>query len=236
MRSCIAGEITAPPPDARAALGGAAGQDLGVAVLRYLTHPESRGRSRSADPEVGTGGLGRALAEALLAQPWVGRARCRAARRRLELAAVLADHLGLAVEVRPDTGENDRSTGFVPPPSSRRSRTSSSPSRSDPVQGRSRPSARRRLVAGLADLLAPSSPGSPGRTRRRRRRGGGRPWRRRHALVLLADPSSRSTAVTTSRVRGATSPSTSPARPCSTRGCRSIGWGRPSPTVAGLRT
>ena len=51
-------------------------------------------------------------------EPWVAGVRrvvASAETKSVEATMIIADHLGLAVEVRPDTGETDRSaTGFVP--------------------------------------------------------------------------------------------------------------------------
>ncbi len=55
----------------------------------------------------------------MLTRPWIdsiGRVVSSAERKALETATLLAGHLGVTVEVRPATGELDRSsTGFVPP-------------------------------------------------------------------------------------------------------------------------
>lgn len=57
-------------------------------------------------------------ARALLDQPWitsVGRVVSSDEAKALQTAELLGEHLGLEVEVRPGTGENDRSaTGFLP--------------------------------------------------------------------------------------------------------------------------
>jgi broad specificity phosphatase PhoE len=56
----------------------------------------------------------------MLDQPWIGSIRrvvSSAERKAIETAEILADHLGLAVEVRERMHENDRSaTGFLPSP------------------------------------------------------------------------------------------------------------------------
>lgn len=55
----------------------------------------------------------------MLDQPWVGSIRrivSSSERKAIETAEILARHVGLAVEVRERTHENDRSaTGFLPP-------------------------------------------------------------------------------------------------------------------------
>jgi broad specificity phosphatase PhoE len=90
-----------------------------VTLLRYVTHPEVE-----VDPAVpvtrwGLSSTGRTRVKAMLRQPWVrdvGRVVSSEETKAVETAELLADHLGLDVEVRPGTGENDRSaTGFLPP-------------------------------------------------------------------------------------------------------------------------
>lgn len=54
-----------------------------------------------------------------LRQPWVRQLTaiyCSSEQKAIDAAAILAEHLGLAFEVVPELGENDRSaTGFLPP-------------------------------------------------------------------------------------------------------------------------
>lgn len=87
--------------------------------LRYITHPNV-----DIDPDVSVtawslSDVGRQRAAAMLAQPWVSsttRIVSSDETKALETAQILADHLGLIVEVRDGCGENDRTaTGFVPP-------------------------------------------------------------------------------------------------------------------------
>ena len=88
-------------------------------LLRYVTHPNV-----SVDPATpierwGLDSNGVARAVAMLDQPWVpGVARIVSSdeTKAIETARILADHVGLQVEVRGGIGENDRSsTGFLPP-------------------------------------------------------------------------------------------------------------------------
>ncbi len=86
--------------------------------LWYATHPEVRIDAAVPVPRWGLTDTGRARAEAMCAQPWIAsveRLISSAETKALELAAVVAAHTGLAIEVRPDTDETDRSsTGFIP--------------------------------------------------------------------------------------------------------------------------
>ncbi len=88
-----------------------------MAVLRYVSHPEV-----AIDPDVPVPAWdlserGRVRARALATQPWastLGRVVSSAEPKAIRTAEVLADHVGLDVEVRPRTGEIDRSaTGYV---------------------------------------------------------------------------------------------------------------------------
>ncbi len=90
---------------------------LPVALLRYLSHPNV-----DIDPEVpvpswGLNEEGRRRARTMLDQPWVsavGRVVSSGETKAIETAELLAARLGLEVEVRPGSGETDRSaTGFV---------------------------------------------------------------------------------------------------------------------------
>ena len=89
-------------------------------ILYYVTHPQVQVDANIPVPEWGLSDIGRARAIAMLDQPWVGsigRIVSSAERKAMETAEILATHLGLAIEVRARTHENDRSaTGFLPPP------------------------------------------------------------------------------------------------------------------------
>ncbi|MEE9414535.1 MAG: hypothetical protein V3V01_04560, partial [Acidimicrobiales bacterium] len=89
-----------------------------MAKLRYITHPNV---AVDRDVPVARWGLsdeGRRRAKAMLHQPWVssiGRIVSSEETKALETVDLLAAHLDLPFETRPDTGENDRTaTGFVP--------------------------------------------------------------------------------------------------------------------------
>lgn len=89
-----------------------------MAVLRYLTHPDVDIDPDVAVSEWSLSEQGRSRAVAMLFQPWIGsitRVVSSDERKALDAATLLADHLHVDVEVRPGTGEIDRSsTGFVP--------------------------------------------------------------------------------------------------------------------------
>jgi len=86
----------------------------------YLTHPQVKVEPDVPVPDWSLSEAGRARIEAVLGRPWlktVGRIVASGERKAIEAAEILARSLGLSCEVRPDTGENDRSaTGFLPPP------------------------------------------------------------------------------------------------------------------------
>ena len=90
-----------------------------MARLWYVSHPEVRIDGDVPVPRWGLTDHGRARAEAMCAQPWVAdveRIVSSDETKALELAAIVAAHRGLPIEVRPATAETDRSaTGFLPP-------------------------------------------------------------------------------------------------------------------------
>ncbi|MEM7338479.1 MAG: histidine phosphatase family protein [Actinomycetota bacterium] len=90
-----------------------------MSMLRYISHANVVIDPDVPVPRWGLSEVGRTRAEAMLAQPWVPaiqRVVSSDETKAREAAGILADHLGLEVEVRPATGETDRSaTGFVPP-------------------------------------------------------------------------------------------------------------------------
>ncbi|WP_027053454.1 histidine phosphatase family protein [Mesorhizobium erdmanii] len=89
-------------------------------IAYYITHPQVQIDASVPVPDWGLSDVGRARAQAMLSQPWVGsimRLVSSGERKAVETAEVLARHLDLAVEVRERMHENDRSaTGFLPPP------------------------------------------------------------------------------------------------------------------------
>ncbi|MEM7275645.1 MAG: histidine phosphatase family protein [Actinomycetota bacterium] len=91
-----------------------------MALLRYVSHPEV---VIDGDVPVARWGLtdrGRTRAEALAGQPWFASAGLVVSSdevKAVETAAVIEARHGLVAEVRPGTGEIDRSaTGFLPEP------------------------------------------------------------------------------------------------------------------------
>ncbi|QGG93918.1 histidine phosphatase family protein [Actinomarinicola tropica] len=87
-------------------------------VLRYITHPDVVPDPDVLVPEWRLSPTGVARARAMAAQPWVeatGRVVSSPENKARAAAAILAERLHLVVEVRPDTGEIDRSsTGYLP--------------------------------------------------------------------------------------------------------------------------
>lgn len=85
----------------------------------YLSHPEVALDPSVPVPEWGLSDRGRARTEAFAARsdlPPIGRIVASEERKAIETGAILAEMLSLAVDIRPDLHENDRSaTGFLPP-------------------------------------------------------------------------------------------------------------------------
>ena len=127
-------------------------------LLRYVTHPNV-----VVDPAVpierwGLDPTGVARASAMLDQPWVpevSRIVSSDETKALETAQILADRLGLRVEVRDGIGENDRSaTGFLAPEDFERTADRFFASPQESVRGWERAvDAQARIVRGLEDLL-----------------------------------------------------------------------------------
>lgn len=88
-----------------------------MAYLRYVSHPEVTIDPEVPVPDWDLSDRGRTRAEALIRQPWarsVGSVVSSAEPKAIGTAEVLAASLGLDVDVRPSTGEIDRSaTGYV---------------------------------------------------------------------------------------------------------------------------
>ncbi|QYG95514.1 histidine phosphatase family protein [Iamia sp. SCSIO 61187] len=135
-----------------------------MTTLWYVSHPEV-----AIDPDVpvprwGLSAVGRRRAEALAREPWLGGVRriiASAEAKAVETAELLAAARGLPVEVRPDTGENDRSaTGFVPPDEFERLADAFFARPEESVAGWERAAdAQARIVAALADLVGPAADG-----------------------------------------------------------------------------
>ncbi len=90
-----------------------------MSILRYITHPNVEIDAGTPVPMWGLSALGRRRALAMLDQRWVGSIGCiisSSETKALETADLIASRLGFPVEVRPSSGEIDRSsTGFVEP-------------------------------------------------------------------------------------------------------------------------
>lgn len=130
-----------------------------MGFLRYVSHPNIHLDPAVPVPEWSLSDVGRARVRALLDQPWVGSVGTIVSSgetKALETAGILAAHLGLVVEQRPETGEIDRSsTGFVPPErhDALAARLFAEPDRS--ADGwETAVAAQERIVAATADLVA----------------------------------------------------------------------------------
>ena len=90
-----------------------------MSVFRFLTHPQVRIDGEIPVPLWGLNDVGRARAALISQLPWISnttRLVSSAETKAIETAAVVACATGLAIEVREQLHENDRSaTGFVPP-------------------------------------------------------------------------------------------------------------------------
>ncbi|ALA17137.1 MULTISPECIES: histidine phosphatase family protein [unclassified Chelatococcus] len=86
----------------------------------YVTHPQVAIDPAVPVPDWGLSDRGRARTREAAGLAWtrrIGRIVSSTERKAVETATILAEHLGLAVEVREAMHENDRSaTGFLPPP------------------------------------------------------------------------------------------------------------------------
>ena len=94
-------------------------QSDGMSWLRYVTHPDVVVDPGLAIERWTLSQRGERRARSMLAQPWVPDVRRVVSSdetKAIRTAQILADHLGLDVEVIDGLGENDRSaTGFLPP-------------------------------------------------------------------------------------------------------------------------
>ncbi len=88
-----------------------------MSLLRYISHPNVNIDAEVPVPNWSLSEEGITRARALAAQPWVatiGRVISSDETKATMTAAILASAIGRSVEVRPETGEIDRSaTGFV---------------------------------------------------------------------------------------------------------------------------
>jgi hypothetical protein len=89
-----------------------------MGLLRYLSHPDVVVDPDVPVPQWHLSERGRQRLAVMLTRPWVesiGRVIASSETKSVEAATVLATHLDLDVEVRPTTGEIDRSaTGYLP--------------------------------------------------------------------------------------------------------------------------
>ncbi len=129
-----------------------------MSLLRYITHPNVAVDAGTPVTRWGLSAEGRRRALAMLRQPWIpaiGRVVSSDETKAIETAQLLADHVGVEVEVRRGVGENDRSaTGFVPPDEFELLADAFFASPHASVRGWERAvDAQARIVAGLADLV-----------------------------------------------------------------------------------
>ncbi len=89
-----------------------------MSVLRYVSHPEVIIEPDVPVREWGLTEIGRSRVEAMCGQPWIddiGHLISSGETKALEAAWIIARATGLDIEMRPATGETDRSsTGYVP--------------------------------------------------------------------------------------------------------------------------
>ncbi|WP_234680026.1 histidine phosphatase family protein [Bradyrhizobium monzae] len=90
-----------------------------VDIVRYLTHPQVQIDPAVPVPQWSLSPVGRARTEAIANAPWLARTTqiiCSGERKAIETAEIIADRLGLVIEIREAMHENDRSaTGFLQP-------------------------------------------------------------------------------------------------------------------------
>lgn len=135
-----------------------------MSLFRYISHAEVVKDPDVPVPRWSLSPVGRRRVEALADQPWmgsVGRLVSSDETKAVEAATILGQRLGLDVEVRPATGETDRSaTGYVSEArhSALAARYFADPQRS--ADGWETAAAgQRRVVEALADLFGrPSEP------------------------------------------------------------------------------
>jgi broad specificity phosphatase PhoE len=135
-----------------------------MTFLRYITHPEVQVDLGSPAATWSLSEVGRARVAGLLSQTWVADIRCVISspeNKALETANVLAAHLGIEPETRPDSGENDRSsTGPLPPAEFGRLADRFFAEPEEAVRGWERAvDAQRRIASALRGLLHPGRSG-----------------------------------------------------------------------------
>lgn len=135
-----------------------------MALLRYISHPESAIEPDVAVSEWRLSARGLDRARRCLDQPWISaitRIVTSPERKAVEMATVLGDHLRIPIDTRHSTTEIDRSsTGFVSPAEHERlaDRLFAEPHAS--AQGwETAQHAQARIVSAVADLLEPRDSG-----------------------------------------------------------------------------
>jgi len=135
-------------------------------LLHYISHPEVRIDPEVPVPRWGLSEVGRRRILVLADRPWladIGRLVSSDETKAVETATILAERLGLEVEIRPTTGETDRSsTGFV---SHERHEQLAARYFAEPevsAEGWERAiDSQRRVVEALADLTGPPAAPDP---------------------------------------------------------------------------
>ena len=88
-------------------------------IVRYLTHPQVQIDPGVPVPQWGLSAIGRARTETVANADWLARTTqiiASGERKAIEAAVIIADQLGLMIEIREAMHENDRSaTGFLKP-------------------------------------------------------------------------------------------------------------------------
>ncbi len=129
-----------------------------MSLLRYVTHPNVEIDPHVAVTDWSLSDVGRRRVKAMLRNPWIadiGQLVSSGETKARETAAMLAESAGLAVEVRPNTGETDRSaTGFVPHERHEQLADRFFAAPADSAEGwETANAAQRRIVDAVADLL-----------------------------------------------------------------------------------
>ena len=129
--------------------------------VHYVSHPAVIIDPDTPVPQWSLTTAGREAAAAIAELPWaqrLGRIIASAETKAREAAEILAERTGLTVEVRPDTGETDRSsTGFVPHDRHEELADAFFAAPHVSAEGWERSAdAQARIVAALADLLEPT--------------------------------------------------------------------------------
>lgn len=129
-----------------------------MAKLWYVSHPEVRIDAHVPVPRWGLDDSGRVRAQAMCRQPWVAdieRIISSDETKALELAAIVAAHRSLPIEVRVSQAETDRSaTGFLSPDTYQQvsdawfAAPDAEPHGWEPARA-----VQERVVSGLADVL-----------------------------------------------------------------------------------